>query len=208
MVKAYDGYAAQYESIIKKLVRALWTTGDSMWNSGPMSNGTIDSVRQQLRLDLMILGELFKDVYRAQKGAGLPPTYFNSQPEPAPLAAAAATPSRPNWSLLDILGKGGVVVDSATGEKRPVSVLEWNRVAPLIKGLGAQPAPASVAILENAQGKELARVSVPGLAAPLDLKPKTAKVELKGDWKAGYRVRIKAEGAEITQLNNLVVAKP
>jgi hypothetical protein len=77
-----------------------------------------------------------------------------------------------------------------------------------VHSLGAQPAPASVAILEDGDGRELSRAAVPGLAAPLDLKPKTAKVALKGEWKAGYRVRLKAEGAEITQLNNLVVARP
>lgn len=77
-----------------------------------------------------------------------------------------------------------------------------------VYSLGSKPAPASVVILEDGQGKELARAAVPALAAPLDLKPKTAKVSLKGEWKAGYRVRLAAQGAEITQLNNLVVAKP
>ena len=77
-----------------------------------------------------------------------------------------------------------------------------------VHSLGAKPAPASVVVLEDASGKELSRATTPSLPAPLDLKPKTAQVALKGGWKAGYRVRIvtPAGAPEITQLNNTVTA--
>jgi hypothetical protein len=77
-----------------------------------------------------------------------------------------------------------------------------------VHSLGAKPAPASVVVVEDASGKELARATTPVLPAPLDLKPKTAQVALKASWKRGYRVRIvtPAGAPEITQLNNTVVA--
>jgi hypothetical protein len=77
-----------------------------------------------------------------------------------------------------------------------------------LHSLGAKPAPATVMVLEDAGGHELARAATPPLPAPLDLKPKTAQVVLKGQWKAGYRVRIltSAGAPEITQLNNIVTA--
>jgi hypothetical protein len=79
-----------------------------------------------------------------------------------------------------------------------------------VHSLGAKPAPASVVVLEDAAGHELARATAPALPAPLDLKPKTAQVSLatKAGWKTGYRVRIvtPAGAPEITQLNNIVTA--
>jgi hypothetical protein len=77
-----------------------------------------------------------------------------------------------------------------------------------VHSLGAKPAPASVVVVEDASGKELARATTPALPAPLDLKPKTAQVALKAGWKTGYRVRIVTPvGApEITQMNNIVTA--
>ncbi|WP_029912721.1 LamG-like jellyroll fold domain-containing protein [Caulobacter sp. UNC358MFTsu5.1] len=77
-----------------------------------------------------------------------------------------------------------------------------------VHSLGAKPAPASVVVVEDASGKELARTTTPVLPAPLDLKPKTVQVSLKAGWKTGYRVRIltPADAPEITQLNNTVIA--
>lgn len=77
-----------------------------------------------------------------------------------------------------------------------------------VHSLGAKPAPASVVVVEDASGKELARATTPVLPPPLDLKPKTARVALKAGWKTGYRVRIvtPAGAPEITQLNNIVTA--
>ncbi|WP_165186405.1 LamG-like jellyroll fold domain-containing protein [Caulobacter soli] len=77
-----------------------------------------------------------------------------------------------------------------------------------VHSLGAKAAPASVVVVEDASGKELARATTPVLPAPLDLKPKTAQVALKAGWKTGYRVRIvtPAGAPEITQLNNTVIA--
>jgi hypothetical protein len=77
-----------------------------------------------------------------------------------------------------------------------------------VHSLGAKPAPASVVVVEDASGSELARTTTPALPAPLDLKPKTVQVTLKAGWKPGYRVRIltPAGAPEITQLNNTVIA--
>ena len=77
-----------------------------------------------------------------------------------------------------------------------------------VHSLGAKPAPVSVVVVEDNAGRELARATTPVLPAPLDLKPKTARVTLKAGWKTGYRVRIltPAGASEITQLNNTVIA--
>ena len=79
-----------------------------------------------------------------------------------------------------------------------------------VHSLGAKPAPASVVVLEDGAGHELARAMAPALPAPLDLKPKTAQITLasRAGWKTGYRIRILTPAAapEITQLNNTVIA--
>jgi hypothetical protein len=62
------------------------------------------------------------------------------------------------------------------------------------------------AVLEDARGRELARVAVPAMAAPLDLQPKTATVSLPlaGRKADGLHVRVGLEGdaEEVTRLNN------
>jgi hypothetical protein len=111
---------------------------------------------------------------------------------------ALETPSAPVIDRADL----GIGRDDVKAGKGGVSVT--------VHSLGAKPAPASVVVLEDATGHELARATTPALPAPLDLKPKTAQVVLasKAGWKAGYRVRVVTpDGApEITQLNNTVIA--
>ena len=78
-----------------------------------------------------------------------------------------------------------------------------------VHSLGAQPTPAGDATLRDAQGRVLARASIPPLAAPLDLQPRTTRVRLAlpaGRVIAGLRVQVSLpEGTpEITQLNNAI----
>ncbi|MDB5456752.1 MAG: hypothetical protein JWP92_2337, partial [Caulobacter sp.] len=77
-----------------------------------------------------------------------------------------------------------------------------------VHSLGAKAAAPAQLVLEDAAGHELARVATPALAAPLDLKPKTATVALKSraGWSRGMKLRLVSGEAEITQMNNLVVA--
>ncbi|WP_028914304.1 LamG-like jellyroll fold domain-containing protein [Pseudoxanthomonas sp. J31] len=76
-----------------------------------------------------------------------------------------------------------------------------------VHSLGHVATPAGYAVLEDARGRELARVALPALAAPLDLEPKTAQVRLPlgGRDPHGLRVRVALDGeaAEVTLLNNL-----
>ncbi|MHC9011103.1 LamG-like jellyroll fold domain-containing protein [Stenotrophomonas rhizophila] len=93
------------------------------------------------------------------------------------------------------IGRGDVRVD---GRQVQVTVHSLGHVA---TGVG-------VAVLEDAKGRELARVEIPSLAAPSDLVPKTTIVSLPlpaGD-RGGLRVRVmQADGAaEVTQRNNVV----
>lgn len=77
-----------------------------------------------------------------------------------------------------------------------------------VHSLGHVGTGAGVAVLEDAKGRELARVEMPSLPAPSDLLPKTTTVRLPlpaGD-RRGLRVRVmQADGAaEVTQRNNMV----
>jgi len=78
-----------------------------------------------------------------------------------------------------------------------------------VHSLGAVDAPAGTASLVDAKGKTLSSVAIPPIAAPLDLLPKTATVELPLK-KGGVQVRIALakDVAEITQLNNAVAFGP
>ena len=83
--------------------------------------------------------------------------------------------------------------------------LEAGKVAVTVHSLGAVDAPAGTAMLVDAMSRTLASVAIPPIAAPLDLEPKTARVELP--LKPGaLRVRIALDGGvkEITRLNNEV----
>lgn len=75
-----------------------------------------------------------------------------------------------------------------------------------VHSLGHVATPAGYAVLEDARGRELARVAIPALPAPTDLQPKTAMVTLPlgGRQPAGLQVRIALEGEaeEVTRLNN------
>ncbi|WP_028918298.1 LamG-like jellyroll fold domain-containing protein [Pseudoxanthomonas sp. J35] len=75
-----------------------------------------------------------------------------------------------------------------------------------VHSLGHAPTGAGYAVLEDARGRELARVAVPAMEAPLDLRPRTTTVSLPlGGRKAeGLYVRVGLEGdaEEVTRLNN------
>lgn len=78
-----------------------------------------------------------------------------------------------------------------------------------VHSLGHIDAPAGTATLVDAKGKTLASVAIPSIAAPLDLEPKTATVELP--MKAGavaVRVALDNGAKEITLLNNAVAIGP
>jgi len=67
------------------------------------------------------------------------------------------------------------------------------------------------AVLEDAGGRELARIEIPAMAAPTDLVPKTTTVALPlptGN-RSGLKVRVRLAdgGAEVTQLNNVVAVE-
>jgi hypothetical protein len=77
-----------------------------------------------------------------------------------------------------------------------------------VHSLGALPAAGGRAELVDAGGKTVASVSVPALAAPIDLTPKTATVRmaLPSGAGAGWRVRVALPDGtpEVTMLNNAV----
>ncbi len=86
--------------------------------------------------------------------------------------------------------------------------LSRSSVAVTVHSLGARDAPAGRVELIDGKGNVVAKMATPQLAAPTDLKPHTATVNVslpaRFDAKTG-RVRVTIDGVtEITQLNNTV----
>ncbi|HEY0311193.1 MAG TPA: LamG-like jellyroll fold domain-containing protein [Allosphingosinicella sp.] len=82
------------------------------------------------------------------------------------------------------------------------------RIEVVVHSLGAVAAPGGTVTVEDSSGRILARGTVPPLAAPLDLQPKTARVTLslfKGQATRGLKVSVGAGVPEITQSNNTIV---
>ena len=82
-------------------------------------------------------------------------------------------------------------------------------VAVTVHSLGAQPVAGGTASLVSADGKVLASAPIPALAAPLDLTPKTAVVNLPlpagaDASRVTVRVALSGDAAEVTRLNNQV----
>lgn len=122
---AYEDYGSKYSEIIANLVRTLASNADSGWNAGPLANGTITSVRQQMRLDLMILGELLKDLHQAQKKADLPAALYSPVREPVP-GPREQDGNDSSAGLLAALRRGGSTPDSTNRFQIPGTVFEWN----------------------------------------------------------------------------------
>jgi len=114
-----------------------------------------------------------------------------------------------------------VTPESSTSDRPDIGIgpddvkLDAGKVTVTVHSLGAANAPAGTAVLLNEKGKTLASAAIPPIAAPVDLEPRTARVELP--LKPGAaRIRIALDGGvrEITRLNNEIgvtrghVAKP
>ena len=87
-------------------------------------------------------------------------------------------------------------------------VLKGRFLSVRVHSLGAQGAPAGNVLLEDDAGRTVASARFPALAAPLDLLPKTADVELALPVAADLarlRVRLILDGtpAEVTDANNV-----
>ncbi len=85
--------------------------------------------------------------------------------------------------------------------------IDGDRVQLTVHSLGHVATTAGVAVVEDARGREVARVAIPALEAPLDLKPRTVTVELllpAGFKREGARVQVmqSGEGREVTLRNN------
>jgi hypothetical protein len=86
-------------------------------------------------------------------------------------------------------------------------VLKGRALSVTVHSLGALDAPAGAVEALDAAGQSIARVAVPPLKAPADLKPKTAVVKLTlpaGAKPARVRVSLPDGVAEVTRLNNEV----
>ncbi|MBX3041853.1 MAG: hypothetical protein KF789_14190, partial [Bdellovibrionaceae bacterium] len=141
----YKEFSRSYEEIVKNLITQLHATKDSSFNMGPAPNGIVQSIRQQLRLDLLVLGELLKDQYQIQKKQPLPIQYFNSKEEPAPIKppeiprpvmAGGARYYKPTLrlTLLQALKNGSNAPGAVDAQPTQTSIFEYDRLAPLLYG--------------------------------------------------------------------------
>ncbi len=85
--------------------------------------------------------------------------------------------------------------------------VEDGRVRLTVHSLGHVATRPGFAWVEDARGREVARVAIPALEAPSDLQPRTTTVELAlppGFQRSGASVRVMQEGGieEVTRLNN------
>ena len=85
--------------------------------------------------------------------------------------------------------------------------VEGGRVLLTVHSLGHVATRAGHALLEDARGREVARVAIPALEAPRDLVPRTVQVALPlpaGFNRSGARVRVMqdGQGSEVTLRNN------
>jgi hypothetical protein len=125
------------------------------------------------------------------------------------LATSVVFPPRKNFIIEMKLVEELSPVESRpdVGIGRGDVLVKGNQIEVTVHSLGHKDAPTSVVTLEDAQGNEVARATLPPLAAPIDLKPKTATVTLKtpqGFVISGARVKVRLTDAvmEVTQLNN------
>ena len=89
--------------------------------------------------------------------------------------------------------------------------VDGRQVHVTVHSLGHVGTPLGTVVLEDAGGRELARIQVPAMAAPTDLVPKTTTVALPlpAGSRSGLKVRVMLAdgGAEVTQLNNVVAVE-
>jgi hypothetical protein len=113
------------------------------------------------------------------------------------LAFKLVEPGEPSAARPDLgIGRGDVAVDGDT-------------VSVTVHSLGAKPISGGTVTLVGKDGKILTSAPAPALAAPTDLLPKTARVDLavpQGVSLAGAAVRVALPGnaPEVTMLNNAV----
>jgi hypothetical protein len=132
--------------------------------------------------------------FHFEKSAGVPVTFAPHQTIEADYDLVKAGP--PTETRADL----GIGPEDVARKGRALSVT--------VHSLGALDAPAGTLVVEDASGKVVAQAATPPLAAPRDLKPKTAVVKLTlpaGFDAKGARVRVSLGQAEVTQLNNEVV---
>jgi len=77
MKEAFANFKELYKPVASKLFAGLNNTKMSAWNRGLISNGAIIAAFQELRMYNLVLGELLKDTYRAQKKTEIPQNYLS-----------------------------------------------------------------------------------------------------------------------------------
>jgi hypothetical protein len=128
-----------------------------------------------------------------EKSAGLPVTFAPRQTVEVDYDLVKAGP--PTETRADL----GIGVDDVKLKGRSLAVT--------VHSLGALDAPAGRLEVVDAAGKVVAQAQTPPLAAPKDLKPKTAVVKLAlpaGFDPRGAKVRVSLAEPEVTRLNNEV----
>ena len=78
-----------------------------------------------------------------------------------------------------------------------------------VHSLGAQPTTGGTLTVRGADGAVLATSAIPPLAAPTDLRPRTATVRIAAPAKAtSVEIALPGDAPEVTRLNNRVALEP
>ena len=78
-----------------------------------------------------------------------------------------------------------------------------------VHSLGAQPTTGGTLTVRGADGAVLATSAIPPLAAPTDLRPRTATIRIAAPAKAtSVEIALPGDAPEVTRLNNRVALEP
>lgn len=154
MKEAYDQYAEEYNNLMVQLVEGIHREKDSWINMGPMASGPLKSIQQTLGVQMLILGELTKDVYQLQHKADFPYMFLADKYEPQPYYESV-------W-------RSGRVVP-LLGVMRQQGTYEWDRIVSLFpntpqhafqKAKGLQPVNRPLRIQDELQAEFNAMVNL------------------------------------------------
>lgn len=176
------------------LGRAAVTAAMSVWDVEPGSWTVTIATRTATGGEAVAAGP--PQVLDLERGASLPVTFAPGVATVIELSLVNA--GTPYWSRPDL----GISREDISVRGREMTVT--------VHSVGGAAAPAAALVVRDAAGRELGRGRVPALQAPLDLKPRTARVRVSlpaAANLAGATVSVELSGGvrEITPLNNRVV---
>lgn len=192
MSTAFEKYESTYAEVIETLLEKLFAENNSMLNRGPLSNGVLKSVRQEIRLNQMLLGEMLKDVAAAQ-GNKIENSMFDSRQEPS-LSYTKDQTSQTTLPLLKLFENN--------------NILEFDRLAqPFTNGADLQKVKKSPFgyRLKAQSDIETAFVNIENLLKEIKVEENNGKFRVRSKVpNQAFEEKLNALQIEVTKLANLL----